>query len=139
VSLNKNIVRTKNMFFYILLFFSLLYACKSNDKKDKSIEGIWKSIGYGEILKIDSTTYKYFDITNISCLPSKQGNISEVKNSIVLKNDTLVVKRGYSIYYYARTNVLPDLCKKNINDTNDPLYNFEVFADTYKEHYAFLN
>jgi hypothetical protein len=25
---------------------------------------------------------------------------------------------------------------KNTNNTNDP-YNFEVFAETYKEHYAF--
>lgn len=126
------------MIFPIVIVFNLLYACIPNDKINKSIEGIWKSIGYGEILKIDSTTYKYFDITNISCLPSKQGNISEVKNSIVLKNDTLVVKRGYSFYYYTRTNEFPDLCQKNTNGTNDPLYNFEVFAETYKEHYAFF-
>jgi C-terminal processing protease CtpA/Prc len=131
-------MRTKNMIFSIVIVFILSYACKPYDKKNKSIEGIWKSIGYGEILKIDSTTYKYFDITNISCLPSKQGNISEVKNSIVLKNDTLVVKRGYSFYYYTRTNEFPDLCQKNTNHKNDPLYNFEVFAETYKEHYAFF-
>lgn len=131
-------MQTKNVIFSIVIVFNLLYACKPNDKKNKSIEGIWKSIGYGEILKIDSTTYEYFDITKISCLPAKQGNISEVKNSIVLKNDTLVVKRGYSFYYYTRTNYFPDLCQKNTNHTDDPLYNFEVFAETYKEHYAFF-
>lgn len=131
-------MRTKNIFFSLIIIFNLLYACKPNDKKNNSIEGIWKSIGYGKILKIDSTTYKYFDITNISCLPSKQGNISEIKNSIELRNDTLAVKRGYSFYYYTRTNEFPYLCQKNKNDINDPLYNFEVFADTYKEHYAFF-
>tara|TARA_R110001592_G_scaffold10151_11_gene52964 strand:+ start:2798 stop:4201 length:1404 start_codon:yes stop_codon:yes gene_type:complete len=126
------------MFFSLILLFILFYGCNSNDKKNNSIEGIWKSIGYGKILKIDSTTYKYFDITSISCLPSKQGDISEVKNSIELTNDTLAVKKGYSFYYYTRTNEFPDLCQKNKNDTNDPLYNFEVFADTYKEHFAFF-
>jgi carboxyl-terminal processing protease len=127
---------TKITLFSFLLF--LLIGCKPNDEKKNSIEGVWKSIGYGKILKIDSTSYKYFDITDISCLPSKQGDISEVKNSIVLKNDTLAVKSGYSFYYYTRTNEFPDLCQKNKNDTNDPLYNFEVFADTYKEHYTFF-
>ena len=73
----------------------LLINCNPNDKKNNSIEGIWKSIGYGNILKIDSTTFKYFDITNISCLPSKQVNISEVKNSIAIKNDTLAGSFGF--------------------------------------------
>ena len=131
-------MRTKNMIFSLVIVLNLLYACKPNEKNNNSIEGIWKSVGYGKILKIDSTTYKYFDITSISCLPSKQGDISEVKNSIALKNDTLAVKSGYSYYYYTRTNKFPDLCQKNTNDINDPLYNFEVFADTYKEHYAFF-
>jgi carboxyl-terminal processing protease len=131
----------KRIKIYKTLLFAItvvLSSCGIEDKKNNSIEGIWKSIGYGKILKIDSTTYKYFDITNISCLPSKQGDISEVKNSIALKNDTLAVKRGYSSYYYTRTNEFPDLCQKNTNDINDPLYNFEVFADTYKEHFAFF-
>ena len=129
---------SKRTLFSLILLFILFYSCKPNEKQNSSIEGIWKSIGYGKILKIDTTTYKYFDITSISCLPSKQGDISEVKNSIELINDTLAVKRGYSFYYYTRTNEFPDLCQKNQNDTNDPLYNFEVFADTYKKHYAFF-
>ena len=60
-----------------LLIFLFVITSLSNDQTKNSIEGIWKSIGYGKILKIDSTTYKYFDITNISCLPSKRGEISD--------------------------------------------------------------
>lgn len=124
---------------YVTAILMLVFACQNKlVKKTESLNGIWKSIGYGEILKIDATTYKYFDITNVSCLPSKQGNISEVKNAIELKNDTLVVKRGFNFYYYTRTNEFPDLCQKNKNDKNDPLYNFEVLAETYKNHYAFF-
>ena len=132
-------MQTKTTFLSLTLLSILFIGCNPNEKNNNSIEGIWKSIGYGKILKIDSTSYKYFDKTSISCLPSKQGDISEVKNSITLKNDTLAVKSGYSYYYYTRTNKFPDLCQKNTNNiNNDPLYNFEVFADTYKEHYAFF-
>lgn len=131
-------MQTKTTLFSLFLLFILFYGCKTKDKNNNSIEGIWGSVGYGKILKIDSTTYKYFDITSISCIPSKGGELSEVENSIKLKNDTLTVKRGYSLYYYTRKNKFPDLCKKNTKDKNDPLYNFEVFAETYKDHYAYF-
>ena len=130
--------RLKTTIFYLIVIFNLFYACKQNDQKSNSIEGIWKSVGYGKILKIDSTTYKYFDITSISCLPSKQGDLSQLKKSMLLTNDTLAVKRGYSVYYYTRANELFDLCNQKSAKANNPLYNFEVFADTYKEHYAYF-
>ena len=122
----------------LLLFFILNYGCKPNDQKSNSIEGIWKSIGYGKILKIETNSYEYYDITDISCLSSKEGNISEVKNSMQVSNDTLTVKRGFNKYRYVRVNKFPDLCKKTIKDKNDISYNFEVFANTYKNHYAYF-
>ena len=64
-------MQAKRTLFSLLLLFILFYGCTPKDKTNTSIEGIWESIGYGKILKIDSTTYKYFDITSISCLPSK--------------------------------------------------------------------
>ena len=131
-------MQTKTTFFTQFLLFLLFYCCKPTDNKNDSIEGIWKSVGYGKILKIDATTYEYFDITSISCFPSKEGNISEVENSIEIINDTLAVKTGYNFYYYTRTNEFPNLCRKNKKNANDPLYNFEVFKDTYKDHYAYF-
>lgn len=124
--------------FSLLLLFIIFYGCQSKNLNNNSIEGIWESVGYGQILKIDSTTYKYFDITSISCLPSKEGEISEVENSLKINNDTLTVKTGFSLYFYTRINKFPDLCKTNTRDINDPLYNFEVFAETYKNHYAYF-
>ena len=122
----------------LLIFLFVITSCKSNDQTKNSIEGIWKSIGYGKILKIDSTTYKYFDITNISCLPSKRGEISEIKNSLELINDTLSIKRGFNVYQYTRTEEFLKLCQQSKTNVNKPLYNFEVFAETYKNHYAFF-
>jgi len=122
----------------LILIFILLIGCKPNEDNNDSIKGIWKSIGYGEILKIDANSYEYFDINDISCLPAKEGNISEVKNSMQVSNDTLTVKRGFKKYRYVRVNKFPDLCKKTIKDKNDISYNFEVFANTYKNHYAYF-
>lgn len=128
----------KSAILSLVLFFILLHSCKPNEQKNTSTEGIWESIGYGKILKIDSSSYEFFDKTSISCLPSKKGEISEVKNSLELTNDTLIIKRGFSYYYYTRLNEFPDLCKKNKENTNDPFYNFEVFAETYKNNYAYF-
>ncbi|SDE75687.1 S41 family peptidase [Cellulophaga baltica] len=132
-------MRTNNILFSILLFLILLIGCKPNKEENNSIEGIWESIGYGEILKIDANSYKYFDITDFSCLPAKEGNISEATNSMQVSNDTLIIKRGFSKYRYVRIKKLPDFCNQNSKDKNDISYNFEVFANTYKNHYAYFD
>ena len=132
-------MRSNNILFSLLLFLILFIGCKPNKEENNSIEGIWESIGYGEILKIDANSYEYFDITDFSCLPAKEGNISEVKNSMQVSNDTLIIKRGFSKYRYARIKELPDFCNQNSKDKNDISYNFEVFANTYKNHYAYFD
>lgn len=128
----------KLTFSFLVTILILCYSCQPNQQKPDTIEGIWESIGYGKILKIDATHYEYYDITDISCLPSKKGAISDVKDSMEVSNDTLAVKRGYSMYYYSRINELPNACLQSIENKNDLLYNFEVFATTYKNHYAYL-
>ncbi|WP_108801909.1 S41 family peptidase [Aquimarina sp. Aq107] len=132
-------MRTKTTLFSILLILILLIGCKPNNEKNNSIEGIWKSIGYGKILKIDTNSYEYFDTTDISCLPAKEGDISEVKNTMQISNDTLTVKRGFSKYRYVRVNEFPEICQQNLKDKKDITYNFEVFANTFENHYAYLD
>lgn len=105
----------------------------------KSINGVWQSIGYGRILKIDSDKYSYFDITKISCLPTKEGNIKDFENAITVVNDTLTIKNGFTDYFFTRLKRIPNLCQQNQLNSNDIMYNFEVFSNTYKEHYAYLN
>lgn len=132
-------MRNISTLFSLFLILILLIGCKPNEEKKNSIEGIWKSIGYGKILKIGANTYEYFDITDISCLPVKKGDFSEVKSSMQISNDTLTVKRGFSEYHYVRVNKFPDLCQQSSKDKNDISYNFEVFANTYKNHYAYFD
>lgn len=132
-------MRTKIVLSTLLILIILLVGCNFSKVKNNSIEGIWESIGYGEILRINAHSYEYFDITDFSCLPAKKGNISEVINTMQVSNDTLIIKRGFNIYRYVRIKELPELYRQNIKDKNDILYNFEVFANTYKNHYAYFD
>jgi carboxyl-terminal processing protease len=131
-------MRIKIILLTQFLFLILLIGCKSIKAKNNSIEGIWESIGYGKILVIDNDSYEYFDITDFSLLQVKEGDISEVTNSMQVSNDTLIVKGGFSEYRYVRIKKLPELSHQNVKNKNNISYNFEVFANTYKNHYAFF-
>jgi carboxyl-terminal processing protease len=132
-------MRLKTVFIFLLILPFSLINCRSEKTKNNSIEGIWQSVGYGRILEIDSISYSVYDITEISCTESKTGNSSDFNDVIRLKNDTLSIQRGLSTYYYTRLNAKPELCSSlNEDKTYDIEYNFEVFANTLKEHYAYF-
>lgn len=125
----------------------LLVSCGDQGKEEQptmtksSVNGIWKSIGSGWILQItDSTTYSFFDITPISCLPQRKGKFEEIGESLTIHKDTLSLKQGTIRYQCLRTDQLPKLCQSTMNEekARDILFNFDVFAETVKEHYAFL-
>lgn len=128
---------------YILLvaIFPLVFACKNKRiEKIESINGIWESIGSGWVLEIeDSTSYKIYDITSISCLPKSQGKFNEIEKYMTIKNDTLSYGIGVITYQFSKTSKLPKLCQNLINEKDkNPIYNFDVFAENVKEHYAFF-
>ena len=125
----------------ILFITALLLGSCQNKEESNSYNGIWESIGHGQILEIkNNTDYAFYDITSISCLPSRKSNLEEIANSLVLENDTLRLLQGYITYKFTRVGNLPKLCQTSLENekAKDPLYNFEVFMETVKEHYAFL-
>ena len=130
----------KYAIYYILVSFTIctFSSCKKDKSEKESIKGYWKSIGYGKILAIENSNYSFYDITNISCLPSKQGKIIDFRNAIQLQNDTLSIHIGLSVYYYTRLNKFPNLCNKKLIESKlkDPIYNFEVMSSTINEHFA---
>ena len=125
--------------FNTLIIIVLSLSCQSNIEKNDSIEGIWQSIGYGRILKIDSLSYTLFDISKSACSPNKEGKTSDFNDVISQKNDTLSIKRGISVYYYKRLKELPELCNNIAQVNYDLIHNFEVFVNTFKEHYAYAD
>ena len=124
---------------YIGIVLLFIYACQHKDtKKVASLNGTWESIGSGWVLEIkDSTSYQFYDITSISCLPRKSGSFKEIQKSLSVKNDTLSLIKGVITYQFIRTQEVSESCKKQ-SENKDPLYNFEVFAENVKEHYAFF-
>ena len=125
------------VFFSFLVIFS---ACTSK-KTSPSINGVWESVGAGWVLHIeDSTSYSLYDITSISCLPNRQAKLEELIKSFQLIQDTLLLKKGVITYKFVKGKRLPEMCQTlNKEKAKNPLYNFDVFAETVKEHYAFMN
>ncbi|MEO1627724.1 MAG: S41 family peptidase [Bacteroidota bacterium] len=128
--------------FIAALLGTLLFCACQEQKKElpSSVNGTWESIGSGWILQVqDSAQYQFYDITSVSCLPSRKGAFAELRPSLRLQGDTLDWNKGVITYQFTRSKELPALCRDSSDDkNNDPLYNFEVFAQTVKEHYAFF-
>ncbi len=118
----------------------LATSCMIDQEDSNSIDGVWRSIGYGKILSIKASEYAYYDVTQIFCLPVSEGTVSDFGDAIQVIHDTLIIFSGSSIYTYNRISSLPDMCSKKVEDNpNDPEYNFEVLSQTIKEHYAYLD
>ena len=127
----------------LLLIFLLSgsHSCKQEPiPNTASIIGDWQSVGYGRYAKIDSTQIVLYDITQISCLPMLVADVEELAENMGISNDTLYVEDGINIYYYTRVLTAPIVCADEISDSkkNDPEYNFEVLAETFKDHYAYF-
>lgn len=129
-------------FQYILLIVSLVFfGCQEKEQKPVSINGVWESIGSGWVLHIqDSSDYAFYDVTSISCLPARQAEMDEIIESVSIENDTLHLLRGVMTYQFKRMKELPELCAKvlPVEKKADVFYNFDVFAETVKAHYAFM-
>lgn len=124
---------------YLFVIIALITACSPN-KQDGVFNGVWKSVGYGKILVIKDNTYSFYDITKISCLPAKNSTLDELEKYIELRNDTLLLRQGTLNYSFTRLSSLPDACNKTLSDIakRDIQFNFEVFAKTVEENFAYF-
>ena len=78
------------------------------------LEGIWKSRGYGWILKVDSTSYALFDYTPGACIEFERGSIGEFAEGfdlLVRDNENhlgLCVRNDITQYDFDRISAMPD-------------------------------
>lgn len=125
----------------ILLITLSFLSCKDEKQENRSINGVWESIGSGWVLQIqDGARYTFYDITSISCLPTREAELSELMPALSLEKDTLYYQNGVMTYKFVRSEKMPDLCGTEVSEAKkkDLLYNFEVFSETVKEHYTFM-
>ncbi|MCD4769706.1 MAG: S41 family peptidase [Bacteroidales bacterium] len=125
--------------FLILLFFVFVFKISMCFGSD--IDGIWKTNAYNLIIEIKSNRYKVYEITEISCLRVKPIYLKlpgfQVRS---LSKDSILLEIENTTYQIIATRIkqLPEVCNSYKKyRTKDPILNFEVFIQTFKENYAF--
>jgi carboxyl-terminal processing protease len=149
-----------------LLLSLTLVACGSSDKKKSEpvkepepvvaeITGIWNAAAYGWVINIQEDSYDFYETTRNYC--QKFANDDEgltfdaLINSIDVNEDklslttTLAGWKVPSVKMIKQQN-LPEHCINDLvlqaGDENydfDPQQDFEIFWQTFKEHYAFFD
>lgn len=135
----------------VLITVIFCLKCKSNthqktenktNKVTATINGVWKSIGYGRIVSITDEVVSLYDVNSISCLPSEEfpRETAEQFLSLKLKNEnTLKIKMGITTYDFVRLEKMPSNCAAlSEAEKNDPLFNFESLWQTFNEHYSYF-
>jgi C-terminal processing protease CtpA/Prc len=122
----------------------------------QSLDGRWRSEGYGLYFDVSGETLKAFEVTAISCLPSfsAQRAAAESNGDVVFKvvdrPTTFILRSGKdrdrrllhqngaaSDVVIRRQRVAPAACTTPVLDT--PLANFDVFTRTWAEQYGFFD
>ena len=123
----------------LLVFTSLfiLYSCSIKVTNDKlKPDGIWKQIGYGNIIELNDTILSVYNISKQDCHLSFKEHILDFGKVKSYSKDTLTIQHGNDEWLFTRLEKLPNLCKATSELNNDPKINFQVFWDTFNDHYA---
>ncbi|MBL4639904.1 MAG: S41 family peptidase [Kordiimonadaceae bacterium] len=107
-----------------------------------NLEGVWRSVGYGNIIEIKRDVSQMYHVTDISCSKG-QSFSAETASNIINRVDRSEAGKmsyyrddAYTRYEYTQLPALPTKCLDGLND--DPQYNFEVFWHAYDDHFAFF-
>jgi Peptidase family S41/Tricorn protease C1 domain len=119
-----------------------------------SLDGYWKSDGYGILLEIDGDAVKASEITAISCLPvftaKRQAEPPDGALALfTVMGEPVLMRPGSSADHkffgfkgaassigFRRLGQRPAICDAPV--ANTPLANFDVFWTTFNEHYPFF-
>lgn len=122
----------------------------------QSLDGVWRTRGYGLVLEISGPRLQAFEVTGSTCLPSLQATRDSM--SFAGREATFVTSQGQ--VFFVRSGGTPDSrrlhsdgaasdmlidriaskpahCERPTPDT--PPDNFEVFARTWAEHYILFD
>jgi hypothetical protein len=124
-------------FLSVFILFFILCSCneKVSNEKPKP-DGIWKQIGYGNIIELNDTIISVYNISKQDCNLSFKEHILDFGKVTKYSKDTLTIQHGNDDWLFTRLEKLPNLCKTTSELNNDPKINFQVFWDTFNEHYA---
>jgi hypothetical protein len=125
-----------------IIVISTFVSCNEELKElePETLDGTYEQLGYGKIATIRDGEFVFYDITGISCLAVLDGSVDIFGENLSILNDTLRLKDGINEYRFVRLNEEPDLCGQELAEQRkyDPLFNFEVLAETFDTHYAYF-
>ena len=119
------------------------------------LAGFWKSDGYGFVFAADADTLRAYEVTQKTCVVSfKASKLAQsrpgAESAYTADGDVFLVKAGpdaavkrlhndgaASDMVIRRIASLPPVCSPPTPDT--PAGNFEVFAETWAEHYILFD
>ena len=131
-----------------------LLVCAQIRPTTLSLDGLWLTDGYGELIDINGSALRMYEITKLSCIPSEEARrkteVGDARDIVFASdNDTFRIMRGPSqgtLWFHEdgtvqrvllrRTHSRPKPCNQPLADT--PLTNYRVFWQTFAEQYAFF-
>jgi len=144
------------MTFTRYLIAGVVFLAVSGSAEAQSLDGVWRTQGYGLILDIRGSRLKAFEVTETTCLPSfeatrdstpapgreatfvrSQGQVFFVRIGGSRDHRQLHSDGSASDQRIDRIAQVPARCDPPTADT--PTSNFEVFSRTWAEHYILFD
>lgn len=119
-----------------LLVMSIVTALVHAD--ESSLDGIWRSVGYGQIMRVEAGQVAGYDISKAGCFHSFDEKLNELGEVVDVSDTSLIIGYGINLYHYTRLRELPSACTGKPENPSDPLLNFDSVWHTFNEHYAFF-
>ncbi|WP_224491100.1 S41 family peptidase [Robertkochia flava] len=123
-----------------IIMLLLFISCEEESTGSDSLEGAWHSVGYGLTLELHHDQYTFYDHSPAGCIMRQVGKRSAIHPFLELRSDTLTLKKGTSTYHFVKDLESPESCRNTrfIQPQTDIMLNFEYFAATVKDHYAYF-
>ena len=118
---------------------TIFISCKEKGRVIEKVtpNGIWKQVGYGNIIVLNDSIIQVYNTTKEHCSVAFEEEILDFGKIKKFTNDTLTIQHGIDSWLFTKLDTLPKLCtisKKTLK--NDPKHNFKVFWNTFNDHYA---
>src|SRR6187551_3843873 len=117
--------------FVCTVLTSSLYGCDGGDEtpqlededliESSEFQGVWRQEGYARLLSIDEDQVQFYDVTEVSCVPSDSLELSalldEYERLIGDEQQFSWYERGaFTRYEFNKEEELPSTCEKQASD-----------------------
>jgi carboxyl-terminal processing protease len=120
----------------LILFLTVVTVILISSCSKKTLNGTWKSIGYGQRIDITDSITTMYDIHNNGCNVNFKVPTSYLKTLIEIikiNKDSLKIKQGITEYDFIK--ISNKECKDQTGDKN-PITNFNALWNTFNENYS---